>query len=106
MKWNLKAQTCVHHGWFMAVCVLCVRSTSIFSFFSLCKLSSRALQVIIMALASTNNSPFPRGKDLVLLCIDYRYYEYDDAANTSRFKLGKKMIWVGCPNCKSEAIYM
>jgi hypothetical protein len=58
-----------------------------------------------MALASTNNTPFPRGKDLVLLCMDYRYYEYDDAANTTRFKLGEKIIWVGCPNCKIEAIY-
>jgi hypothetical protein len=43
-----------------------------------------------MALASTKNTPFPYGKDLVLLCMDYRYYKYDDAANTTRFKLSKK----------------
>jgi hypothetical protein len=61
-----------------------------FFHFSFHKLSSRAPQVIIMALASTNNTPFPRGKNLDLLCMDYWYYEYDDAANTTRFKLGEK----------------
>jgi hypothetical protein len=95
---------CIMDGLWLSVCCMCA-APAFFHFFSLRKLSSRAPQVIIMALASTNNTPFPRGKDLVLLCMDYRYYEYDNATNTTRFKLGEKMIWVGCPNSKSEAIY-
>ncbi len=54
--------------------------------------------------AQTNNPPLPSGKDLVLLCMDYRYYDHDDAMNT-KFKLGEKMIWIGCPNCKQEATH-
>ncbi len=54
-----------------------------------------------MALASTNNTPVPSGKELVLLCMDYRYYENEDALNSTKFKLGENMIWVGCSNCKS-----
>ncbi len=64
------------------------------------------MQVIIMALASTNNTPVPSGKELVLLCMDYRYYENEDALNSTKFKLGENMIWVGCPNCKSGTLYM
>ncbi len=52
------------------------------------------MQVIIMALASTNNTPVPSGKELVLLCMDYRYYENEDALNITKFKLGENMIWV------------
>ncbi len=57
-----------------------------------------------MALASTNNTPVPSGKELVLLCMDYRCYENEDALNSSKFKLGENMIWVGCPNCKSGTL--
>jgi hypothetical protein len=42
-------------------------------------------KVIIMA-----RTPIPRGKDLVLLCMDYKYYDYGNEANTTRFKLDKK----------------
>jgi hypothetical protein len=57
-----------------------------------------------MALASTNNTPVPSGKELVLLCMDYRCYENEDALNSSKFRLGENMIWVGCPNCKSGTL--
>jgi hypothetical protein len=66
----------------------------------------QATQVIIMALASTNNIPVPSGKELVLLCMDYRDYENEDAFNSTKFKLGENMIWVGCPNCNSGTLYM
>ncbi len=65
----------------------------------------QATQVIIMTLASTNNTPVPSGKELVLLCMDYKYYENEDALNSMKFMLGKNMIWVGCPNCKSGTLY-
>jgi hypothetical protein len=58
-----------------------------------------------MALASTNNTPVPSVKELVLLCMDYRYYENEDALYSTKFKLGENMIWVGCPNCKSGTFY-
>jgi hypothetical protein len=64
------------------------------------------MQVIIMALASTINTPVPSGKELVFLCMDYRYYENEDALNITKVKLGENMIWVGCPNCKSGTFYM
>jgi hypothetical protein len=51
-----------------------------------------------MALASTNNTPVPSGKELVLLRMDYKFYENEDALNSTKFKLGENMIWVGCPN--------
>jgi hypothetical protein len=37
--------------------------------------------------------------------MDFRYYEHQDETNT-KLKLGEKMIWIGCPNCKkSDGIY-
>ncbi len=37
--------------------------------------------------------------------MDYRYYDHDDATNTTKFKLGEIIIWIGCTNCKREATY-
>jgi hypothetical protein len=87
-------------------CAVCVQHQHFF-IFSLRKLSSScARQGIIMALfAQTSNTPLPHGKDLVLMCMDYRYYNHDYATNTTKFKFGKKMIWIGCTNCKREATY-
>jgi hypothetical protein len=62
-----------------------VRSTIIISFFHSARVIIKLGKVIIMA-----RTPIPRGKDLVLLCMDYKYYNYDNEANTTRFKLGKK----------------
>jgi hypothetical protein len=58
-----------------------------------------------MALASTNNTPVPSGKELILLCMDYRHNENEDALNSMKFKLGENIICVGCPNCKSGTLY-
>ena len=57
----------------------------------------------------TVNDTHPCGKDLVLLCMDFRYYQHLDETNT-KWKLGEKMIWIGCPNCResdgiSDGIY-
>ncbi len=61
---------------------------------------------LIIIFAQTNNDNRPsRDKELVLLCMDYRYYDYDDATNTAKFKFREKMVWIGCPDCKGQAAY-
>lgn len=43
------------------------------------------------------------GKDFVLTVMDYRIYNNDD--NLGPWPIGKKMLWVGCPNCKDGEVY-
>jgi hypothetical protein len=76
---------------------------ALFHFFT----PAQVIKLIIMALlAQTNNNNRPsRGKELVLLCMDYRYYDYDDATDTAKFKFWGKNVWIGCPNCKGQAAY-
>ena len=52
-----------------------------------------------------NKNTLPSGKDLVVLCMDVRYYQHEDSTKT-QYELGEDMAWVGCPNCKDGDSYM
>jgi hypothetical protein len=43
--------------------------------------------------------------DLVLLCMDFRYYQHEGILTNTQYKQGKSMIWVRCPLCKDRDIY-
>jgi hypothetical protein len=51
-----------------------------------------------------NNNKLPSGKDLVVLCMDVRYYQHEDSTRT-QYELGEDMAWVGCPQCKDGDSY-
>jgi hypothetical protein len=71
---------------------------ALFHFFT----PAQVIKLIIMALfAQTNNDNRPsRGKELVLLCMDYRYYDYDDATDTAKVKFWGKWCGLDAPTAR------